>query len=491
MDGRVKRVVPQACDSLNETWISDRDRFSYEGLYADDRLRQPMIRDDGGWRVASWEQALDAAARGLREAGQSSGALVSPSATTEEGFLLARLMDHLGSPNIDHRLRRRDFRAQDGDPLYPSLGCEIAAIDELEQVLIVGSNLRREVPLLAHRVRKAALRGAGVRFVNPAAYPYLFPVAGYAVGTPRDFWLEIATLLRAAGAGRKDLPDGAAAILERAGKPDDSHRQWVSALRSAARSAIFLGHISQRHSDLALIESLAGALARRTGSALGYISEGANSAGLALAGVLPHRTAGGASRAAAGATARDMTRRTPRAMVLFGIEPEADCADGMQALDGLGKADFVAAVTPFVTANLERIANVLLPLATFTETAGTFVNAEGRWQSFEAVSRPVGEARPGWKILRVLGNRLGVPNFEYSGSQAIRDELRDALGDVRADNLGVRPVAPPVAEEADSGLAALDVPMYRTDALVRRATALQLTQDGQVAGEAAAQRRRA
>lgn len=494
MDGSVKRVVPRPCESLNETWISDRDRFSYEGIYARDRVREPMIRADDGWREASWDEALEAVAAELTSGRGTGnvGALLSPCTTTEEGYLLARLLEHLGSANIDYRLRRRDFRSQEGDPLFPSLGMPIAEIPELQQLLVVGSNLRGEVPLLAHRVRMATLRGAQVHFVNPAEYRYLFPVASYANGRPSDFWLELATLLRAATGHSSGRQDSSSGIIGRAPAPTERHQRLVEALRAATNSAVFLGQLSQRHPDFALIEFLAGELCQATGSTLGYITEGANAAGLALAGALPHRTVAGARRESAGATAAQMLASPPSVLVLHGLEIEADCADGQRALDACRQARSVVALTSYLTDAIRGVARVVLPLAGFAEHSGTYVNGEGRWQSFDAVAKPVGNARPGWKILRMLGTRIGVPGFNFASSEVVRDEVRKACEGVLSDAAS-RPRVAPAATIADDALplAALDVPIYQVDALVRRAVSLQRTAGVGSAEAPVTERRRA
>jgi NADH-quinone oxidoreductase subunit G len=496
MDGRVKRIVPRPCEAINETWIADRDRFSYEGIYAADRLRQPMLRDGDDWRCVGWDEALDAVARAIAAAtgggrGADIGALVSPNATVEEGYLLSRLMAHLGSANLDHRLRRRDFRSQATEPLFPWLGMDISAVEGLEQVLIVGSNIRSEVPLLAHRLRKAALGGAGVHFLNPAIYPYLFQVGEYLSGEPSGFWLELGSLVRAAVGKSKDLRPEVASLVAKAPAPGERHARLCAGLRSATRSAIFLGHISQRHRQFAEIELLAAEFARLTGSSLGYVSEGANAAGLALAGVLPHRDAGGRARTSPGLSAPDMLQAGLGAVLLFGVEPDADCSDTAQALEGLSKTRFVVACTSFLTDALRRHAQVMLPLATFAETSGTFVNVEGRWQSFGAVAKPVGEARPGWKVLRVLANRLGVPGVGFNTSEAVRDGLRQGFGDLRPDNSGLRAAVAAAPAAGLVSLEGLDVPMYRVDALVRRSRPLQQTRAARTAAGEIARHRRA
>ncbi|MCC7258171.1 MAG: NADH-quinone oxidoreductase subunit G [Gammaproteobacteria bacterium] len=473
MDGRVKRVVPRACEEINETWLSDRDRFSYQGLQAADRLQQPMVRDAGTWRTVEWDEALAVVANRLssatgKNADAALGALVSPGATAEEGFLLAQLMEHVGSASIDHRLRRRDFRNQQAEPRMPGLGMPIAAVEQLDQVLVVGSNLRHEVPLLAHRIRKAALRGAVVNFVNAARYPYLFPVGQYLEGQVDDFWLELVAILKAA-APECGLSAPAAAWCAGAPEPTDAHRAVATGLRAGERAAILLGLVARRHPRFAEIRLVAAELARVTGARLGELTEGSNAAGLALAGVLPHRSAGGVPRQRAGADAGRLAVTPPSSMILFGVEPEQDCG----AIGADWRADFVVAFSAFDSAWLRQHADVLLPIAMAFETAGTYVNAEGRWQSFEAVARPPGEARPGWKVLRVLARLMHQADVDYDSCSAIREDLRACVEAAPAIPDGIAEALPAVPATAPVRLDDIDVPIYRIDGLVRRADALQ------------------
>ncbi|MFO1401198.1 MAG: NADH-quinone oxidoreductase subunit NuoG [Steroidobacteraceae bacterium] len=470
--GELKRVVPCPNEAVNETWIADRDRFSYEGVYAPDRLQAPLVRaSDGSWREADWETALGAAAKGLAKVREHAGAagiglLAHPSSTLEELHLLARIADGLGTANIDHRLRRRDFRDQAADALVPSLGLAIADVERLEGLLVVGSNLRRELPLLAHRVRKAARRGARVGFVNPAAFPVLFPVAGTLAGA--DLAGALAGVLAAALDGAA-APAGVAALL-RGAKVGDTERALAAALKAGQRKAIWLGALALRAGNYAELRQLAQALAAATGATLGELAEGGNAAGAHLAGVLPHRGAGGAARAQAGKDARQMLEQPLAGYLLHGLEPAAD--SGLKA--DLAAAKYVVAVTPYASEELKKVAHVLLPAGTFAETSGTYVNLEGRWQSQSGAARPVGQARPGWKILRVLANQLGLAGFEYQSSEDVRDELRAALGGVSAKAGAPAALgAPAAAGEVQ------DVPMYQVDAVLRRAAALQRTREGQ------------
>ena len=483
--GKVMRVVPRPNEQINETWISDRDRFGFEGIYSEDRLRRPMAKHGGEWRECDWETALGAAVAGLKSVVAQHGAnrlgsLVGPSATVEEGYLLARLVNGMESRNIDHRLRRRDFGDQYADPLFPWLGMSIADIDSQEALLVVGANLRKEVPILAHRVRKAALDGAKVMLLSHEAYEYLFPVAQSLTVKPEALAESLAAILSAAARETgKDIPNGLGALAS-AANPTADHRSIAKTLINARSGAIFLGQVAQRHPGYSKLRALAAGLAELCGKTLGYLPEGANSAGACLAGVLPHRGPGGSLVDDAGLTAYEMIDQQQhiKAWLLFGMEPE-DCAYPEQAQDAFQEAEFVVCMTPYATDAARKYADVLLPVGTFAETSGTFVNVEGRWQSFAGVALPVHESRPGWKVLRVLGNLLELAGFEYLSSEAIRDELRSTLGEIAPDNSYEGELVEPSedASEAADGTA-LDVPIYAIDGLVRRARALQLTRDG-------------
>jgi len=478
--GALKRVVPREQEAINETWISDRDRFSYEGIYSDDRLTTPMIKRDQEWMECSWPEAIAASAEALQggtvDEGDALGVLVSPNATVEEMYLLSRLTEHLGSQNIDHRLRVRDFRDQEADPAWPWLGTDIADIDALEGVLVVGSDLRMEVPIIAHRVRKAALNGAAIGFVNPQAYEYHFPHVANVEAPVDDFAAALARVVVAAG--------GKVA----GAKSDDTAKAAAEVLSGEQRSLVLLGQIALRHPRAADIRALAAELCRLTGARLGYLSDGANSAGAALAGALPHRTVGGEPRESIGRNAHTMLTAPRRVYMLFGAEPDGDFADEELAEQALKAADAVICITPFVTDTLLECASIMLPVGTFAETAGTFINAEGRWQSFAAAASAVGDTREGWRVLRVLGNALDLPDCEYQTADDVRDALRQALGAAEPDNAhgGAWDVS---IEAADVDQGELDVPIYSVDAVVRRAAALQATRlAGAIEDDEAAER---
>ena len=478
--GRLMRVVPRENEAINEVWIADRDRFSYEGVYSADRLRTPLVRRGTEWLESEWEPALMLAAEGLKERAGSLGVLASPSGTTEELYLAARLARGLGSNNIDHRLRQRDFRDQAADPVFPALGLRIAEVDGLNALLVIGSNLRREAPILAHRVRKAALRGTKVTMLNPARFSYLFPLAGYLSCTPGAMVAELAALLSAAAAATgAPVPEHLAAVVG-AAAVTDAHRGTVQALISGPRRAVWLGALAARHPAFADLRALSAALAQVCGASYGRIAEGANAAGAYLAGAIPHREAGAKALAQPGLAAREMLGKPLRAYLLFGgVEPGIDTLDA-EAQRTLAQAELVVAITPFASEEVKRIAHLLLPIGTFAETSGTYVNCEGLWQSQAGAATPVGAARPGWKVLRVLGNLLNLPRFEYQSSEDVLAELRRVCEGVAptayGGQHGVQPpgngarLAPPVT--------VTDVPMYQVDAVVRRAPSLQRTRDG-------------
>jgi NADH-quinone oxidoreductase subunit G len=466
--GTIKRVVPRDNESINETWLADRDRYSYQGIYSADRLLSPRLKEGGVWRDIDWEEALQVAAERLKAAGAETGFIASPSATVEEGFLLGRLADHLGTGSIDHRISRRDVSDQDTDPLFPWLGCEIADIEKQQSILVIGSHLRHEAPILAHRVRKAALAGASVSFANRAEHEYFF---------------DVATRLSGAGlvellAGIAVAADAVPAALGRVCKgvmPNEKHEAIASSLADAENALLLVGNIAGRHAAYSTVRALAAAIAGATGAKIGYLSEGANGAGLHLAGVLPHRSLGGAARESAGMAAATMLDGSLDAVVLLNVEPDADLRAVPDAVSRLATHDCVIALTSFVSEALLEAADLLLPAGTFAETSGTYVNAAGTWQSFAGVANPVGEARPAWKILRVLGNLMDAEGFDYVSSDEVRDELQKRLGNIEPDNGYDMPAKVAQPEDADAPSAELDVPIYSVDPLVRRATALQLT----------------
>ncbi|WP_114649793.1 NADH-quinone oxidoreductase subunit NuoG [Pseudothauera hydrothermalis] len=468
----VKRVLPLENEDINECWLSDKDRFSYEGLNSTQRLIQPMIKDGGQWKPVDWQTAIEFAANGLREmvrddGAAAIGALASPHATLEELYLLQKLVRGLGSDNIDFRLRQSDFRADANRAGAPWLGMKLAEVGELDRLLVVGSFLRKDTPLLAQRVRQAAKRGLRVSVVGPNAEEWLLPVRHRALVAPSAMVSVLAQIVAALAVEKGVAVDERlAAALPR--EISAEAREIAASLASGRNVAVWLGNLAIQDRRAAELQWLANEIARLTDGRAGVIGEAANSVGGYFAAALP---------SAGGLNARAMIEQPLKGYLLLGAEPDLDFADPSAAMAALGSARLVVALSAFQSASLREVADVMLPIAPFTETSGTFVNCEGRAQSFHAVARPLGETRPAWKVLRVLGNLLQLSGFDYNDSEAVR---ADALaGDMaaRLDNRvsGVALSAPVTSPGALERVA--DVPIYFADPLVRRAPALQRTRD--------------
>ena len=434
--GTVKRIVPRENEAINETWLADRDRFSYEGIYSPDRLQKPMVKESGEWRELDWEDALNTAAERLKGANGNVGMLSSPSATIEEGHLIAKLAGHLGTESIDHRIERRDFSDQDSDPTFPWLGCDIADIEKQDAIFVIGSNLRQEAPIIAHRIRKASLAGASINIASSEQHDYFFDIDNYL-----------------SGAGLVELLSG------------DGINDVIDALKKADNALVLLGNVAGRHEAFSSVRALAADVAQKSGAKLGTLSPGANSAGLSLAGVLP-----GESGQHAGA----MLDESLDAVMLLNVEPDKDLHATSDAVTNLSKQGYVIGLTPFDSESVREAADLLLPVGTSFETSGTFVNVEGRWQSFAGIANPVGESRPAWKVLRVLGNLTEAPGFEYLSTEDIRDELQAQLGEIEPESYAGTTERGKLNGEDAPG-SEIDTPIYSVDSLVRRAAALQMT----------------
>ncbi len=469
--GRVVRVHPRENDAVNETWISDRDRYSYLGLNSADRLTMPLLKQQGVWREVDWSTALTQVAERLKSAPPAEmGWLLSPTATLEELYLAQRLARELGCANIDHRLRQQDFSGDASDPLLPWLGVSIAELESQRSLFLIGTDLRQEQPLLAHRVRKAALAGAQVMCLNPLQIDLNHPAQQF-VGAPATMITDLAAIAQAAGASGSD----AVSELLATATPTPAHVAAATSLRDAGQSAsglILLGSLATAHPNFALLKMLAYALAAATQCRVGYLPAAANSVGAYLAGAHPRRLPG-AKPIAAGLTTAEMLNNALKNLVLWGIEPELDLENPASALNACAKADFVIACSAFRSPALESAANVLLPIGIFAETSGTYVNASGTWQRFQGAIPPPGEARPGWKVLRVLGNLLDIQGFNYQDGAQVRDELAALCADSQFNSA---PSADLVAhtELMQANMMRIgEVPIYATDPLVRRALPLQ------------------
>ena len=483
--GKLMRVAPRENEAINEVWASDRDRFAYQGVNSDDRLTMPMVKRADGWQEVEWEEALHIAAQSLSERTKEQGAdqlgmLASPSATLEELSLFNQLAEGLGVSNIDHRLRQTDFTGQAQQPVMPFLGQTIEELEQAHAILVVGGNLRKDQPIIGHRIRKAAMAGASVMMINPVDYPVTYKLAHKSIVTPSNMVQSLAGVAAALLQSKKArAPEALQTIVDQT-LPNDTEQAMAATLVDADNATLLLGLDAVMHPAFSILRAIAVLIGELSGAKIGFVSDGANSAGACLAGVLPHRTVGGEARGTCGMDAAQMIAQPRRNYLLLGIEPEFDCANGAQALAAMQQAEFVVVLTPFVTDTMREYADVLLPMNVFAETSGTFVNVEGRWQSFGAASRAPGGSRPGWKVLRVLGNLLDLEGFDQNSSEQVRDALSERVGEVALDNSACGDTVTP--QTSVGGLERIaSLPMYAIDSIVRRAGALQLTPDGQVA----------
>jgi NADH-quinone oxidoreductase subunit G len=466
--GKVMRVVPLENEDVNECWIADRDRFSYEALASESRLTQPMIKQDGAWRVVDWNTALAYVADGLKrvraEFGAAGiGALGHPGSTVEELHLLAKLTRGLGSQNVDHRLRHADF-----DNLAPAgkarwLGLPVAGLSQLDRAFVIGSFLRKDHPLFAQRLRQAARRGAQIHSLHALRDDWLMPMAGQLVAAPAD-WV-------------RTLADVAASVASAAGVASPvpgtvtvEGQRIAASLMGGEFKAVLLGNAAAQHPEASALLALAQWIAERCQATCGYTVEGGNAVGAQLVGALP---------GPGGLNARQMLGEPMKALLLLNVDPVLDGADAARARKALAGSGLVVSLGAFKDACAE-FADVMLPIAPFAETAGTLVNAEGRVQGFHGVVKPLADARPGWKVLRVLGNLLDLSGFDFETSESVRAEALGGEADLatRLSNspaVAVKPVGPAVPREGLERLA--DVPIYATDGLVRHAPALQATRD--------------
>ncbi len=423
----IKRVVPRECEAVNETWISDRDRFSYEGLYHPDRVLTPKIKRNNKWENVDWQTALQFAADLLDEIEPKDiGALVSPSSTNEEFYLLQKLMRKMGSAHIDHRLQEQDFSDQAQFPDYPTMGVTLDALQNSDVICLVGSHIRKEQPIISHRIRKAALNACQVAVINPIDYVFNFKVTAKQIMPQGDLLTGLAQVVKAL-----------LALSEFQGKPNEALKTFLKDIKvspeastqaelllHAKQGVLLLGALALHHPQAANIRALADFISAHTAIKLGFLTLGANAAGAWLMGALPHRLPFGKAIEKTGHHTQQMlSSNAIKAYVLLGLEPEYDAADSGLALVALKNAQCVIAINAYQTRAMLDYAQVILPMTPPAEMAGTFINAQGESQAFCAVTEPSGLSRPAWKVLRVLANLLEVEGFDYQNLEDVQKEI--------------------------------------------------------------------
>jgi len=495
---RVMRVLPRDNEAINECWLSDKDRFSYEGLNSEDRVTRPMIKRDGQWIECDWQEALEFTANTLQAikhkySAKCIAALGSAYSTLEELYLLQKLLRTMGSGNIDHRLRQSDFRADKQLQGIPWLGTSIADMSQLKSVLIIGSTLRKDHPLIAQRLRQAAKNGMQLNIVNPIDDDLLINIANKAIVAPNAIVKTLAEILKAAieikGAGQAN---GLQQFINSINVSSTANAFAIaSSLIENTPAAIYLGNLAQHHPDYSTINMLAGLIAKTTEVSYGILGEAANSVGAYLVGAIPeistllpvakkmdYAAVAGLNAAQMLGFNTDSTDEKCQAFILMNVEPEFDTYDSQQALKTIKSSEFVVSMSAY-KGNAGDYADVLLPIAPFTETSGTYVNTEGRVQSFNGVVSPLGDARPAWKVLRVLANLLTLEKFNYETPEQIRAEIFSdelEINQYLNNTLGNFDTTIKVTE--GQGIQRIgEVPIYRADPIVRRAESLQTTHD--------------
>ncbi|MBX3639500.1 MAG: NADH-quinone oxidoreductase subunit NuoG [Nitrosomonas sp.] len=491
---RVMRVLPRDNEALNECWLSDKDRFSYEGLNSEDRLTQPMIKRDGQWQICSWQDALEFTANKLLEVKDNHGseslaALGSAHSTIEELYLLQKLMRGLGSGNVDHRLRQSDFTIDQSLRGVPWLGTSVAAISELKSVLIIGSTLRKDHPLIAQRIRQAVKKGMQLNIINPVDDDLLIKTSNKIIVAPDEIARTLVSVLKHALQIKNINPSEVLKQLFSSIQGDDAENaaSIAQSLIDNTPAAVYLGNMAQHHPNYAKLHMLAFALAELTETSFGILGEAANSVGAYIAGAIPDlsglsSTIGLYPGEVAGLNVAQMVSDTSahqcRAFVLMNIEPEFDTYNAHQALKSIQAADFVVSLTAF-KGNISDYADVMLPIAPFTETSGTFVNTEGRVQSFNGVVAPLGDARPAWKVLRVLGSLLKLSDFNFDTPEEIREKIfvhGMEVGKYLNNSLEISNID--LESKRNNAIQRIgEVPIYQADTIVRRAQSLQQTKD--------------
>lgn len=479
----VMRVVPKESDAINEMWLSDQDRFSYLGLNSASRAHQPMIKRDGQWEIVTWETALKFAANGIARVIKQYGseqfaAFSSPSATLEEQYLLQKLMRALGVNNLDHRLQQTDFRDAVTQTVMPVSSLVYAHLEQQDSILLLGCNIDREVPLAGVRVRKAFTNGARVFAMNPVDYDYHFDVAGKITASPQDMPMHLACLVLALADDVSGLPEAIQKLI--VGLTPDVLTQDLAAFLRSSQSVIVTGALCENHPEAALLRTLLFWIEQLSGAKVLRLTTGANSAGASLAGMLPHRAAAGKMIEPAGLDVRAALDANLKGYFLMAVEPGYDFSNPYGARQSMLAAEFVVVLSAYNSDSIQEYADVILPMAPFAETSGTYINIDHHWQTVKGAVTPQGAARPAWKILRVLANILQLDGFQQTSTEDVLAELKELVAMMQP--LSYRPYYPDsLPINYDDIVRVGEWPLYRGDAIVRHAQALQTCASAEVA----------
>lgn len=466
----IMRVVPRLNDAINENWISDRDRFSYEALYHKDRVEKPLIKIEDQWQETDWGTALTEVVAQIKKIIRNEGAdqiaaIASPNSTLEEFFILQKLMRQLGSHHIDHRFREQDFSDQALMPIFPDLGTKIHELENLDTILLVGTDVRYEQPLLSHRFNKAFQENAKIYAINPIDYDLIFELTDKIID--RDLIEPLAKIAKVLAGNDKSL----SALSDIT--PDEKAKRIASSLKKSKKAGIFIGHYGYQHPNASQIRALVHLIGKLSDTSVGVFTEGANASGAWLAGMIPHRGPAGQALETVGYDAKSLfTDKSVKGYLLFNVEPEYDTAYPASAINALNNAEFVVSFSTYTTKAMKSYANVILPLAPFTETDGTYVNIQGDWQSFKAASIPEKASKPGWKIIALLAKIMKFEGFNYQSAFEIRKELEKQIKE-NAHSQRQEESLSAIEKNKETFLRVAPWHMYRNDSLVRRAKPLQ------------------
>ena len=480
----VIRVVPQENPEINETWISDRDRFSYEAMYSDARLKKVSHKENGEWQPRRWTEALKSVAKVLRGyAPEDIGILVSPNQSNEEIYLLQKIARALNIKNIDHRIQQVDFSDHDNDPLFPWLGQNIVDIESQEVIVIIGSDLRSEQPMLMQRVRKAAMHGAKVVVINPQRFDFHINLAAHELVSPQQWLGKLIEILSAVNDASKQKVPAQLNTLLSDDKVSNQMQQIVQLLLAQKNTCVLIGNLMQQHFDYAGLRAVAHWIAKLTDSKFGMISLASNAVGASLLGALPHRSVMGAELIEPGLNSIEMIQSPRKVYILMGLEPEWDCALPAATLQALEQSEIVVSLTSFNSERAQEYCDWMLPIACYAEAEGTKVNMEGRWQAYSKVVNADQDVKDGWKILRMLAAELELDRFDYFTVEDVRAEISKLVDESVSFSNELKSIpsitlnAEQQNDDEENGIYRMgNMPIYSVDSLVRHAPSLQAAQ---------------